>query len=71
MAFPANLNDTTVVLIPKKDNAYAMKDLHSITLCNVLYKIISKILSNRLRVILPGIITENQSAFIPGRKMLL
>ncbi|XP_074341815.1 uncharacterized protein LOC141679206 [Apium graveolens] len=44
-----------------------MKDLRPIALCNVLYKIIAKVLSNSLRVILPGIISENQSAFVPAR----
>lgn len=39
-----------------------MKELRPIALCNVLYKIIAKVLANRLRNILPGIITENQSA---------
>lgn len=70
VTFPANLNDTTVVLIPKKDNADSMKDLRPIALCNVLYKIIAKVLSNRLRDILPNIISENQYAFVPGRSIM-
>lgn len=69
VSFPTKLNDTTIVLIPKKDNAKSMKDLRPIALCNVLYKIIAKVLSNRLRVLLPGIITQNQSAFVPGRSI--
>lgn len=58
-----------MVLIPKKDNVESMKDLRPIALCNVLYKILAKVLANRLKVILPGIITENQSAFVPGRSI--
>lgn len=69
LTYPANLNDIMVDLIPKKDEADSMKDLRLITLCNVLYKVIAKVLSNRLREILPGIITENQSALF--RKEIL
>lgn len=69
LAFPLSLNDTTIVLIPKKDNADSMKDLRPIALCNVLYKVIAKVLSNRLQVILPDIISENQSAFVPNRNI--
>lgn len=69
VTFPANLNYTMIVLIFKKDGADYMKDLCSIALCNVLYKIIAKFLSNRLRVILPAIITKNQSAFVSGRSI--
>lgn len=45
-AFPLEVNDTNVVLISKKENADNMKDLRSITLCNVLYKILTKFLGN-------------------------
>lgn len=61
------LNHTFVVLVPKVRKPHEMKDLRPISLCNVSYKIISKVLANRLKKFLPTIIDEHQSAFVPGR----
>lgn len=66
-AFPPALNDTNVVLIPKCERPDNMKDLRSISLCNVLYKIFAKVVANRLKNILPKIISEFQYAFVSGR----
>jgi hypothetical protein len=63
---PKGWNETTVVLIPKVTDPQHLKDLRPINLCNVLYKIISEVLTNRLKVFLCDIISPNQSAFVPG-----
>ena len=51
VVMPEGWNDTVVVLIPKVRNPEKLKDLRPISLCNVVYKIASKVLSNRLKKI--------------------
>lgn len=60
------INYTYVSLIPKQVNPSKMSHLHPISLCNVVYKIAFKVLTNRLKLILPKIISHHQSAFVPG-----
>ncbi|XP_019168926.1 PREDICTED: uncharacterized protein LOC109164834 [Ipomoea nil] len=66
-AWPIGMNDAYVTLIPKKAMPTYTGDLRPIALCNVTYKILSKVLANRLKEVLDGAISAPQSAFLPGR----
>jgi hypothetical protein len=64
---PDGVNETIIVLIPKSNDAEDIKDFRPISLCNVIYKVVSKCIVNRLRPLLQLLISETQSAFLPGR----
>ncbi|XP_010495244.1 PREDICTED: uncharacterized protein LOC104772312 [Camelina sativa] len=65
--FDKSLNHTNICLIPKNTEANHMSEFLPIALCNVSYKIISKVLVGRLKQHLHLIISEERAAFIPGR----
>jgi hypothetical protein len=64
---PTKVNETSIVLIPKKTDPEEVKDFRPISLCNVVFKVVSKCLVNCLRSLLQDMIAPYQSAFIPGR----
>ena len=64
------LNSTFITLIPKEKEARTPDRFRPIALCNVVYKIISKVIENRLKPLLPIIISKEQLGFVEGRKIL-
>jgi len=64
------LNYTLLTLIPKKEGADNLDSFHPIALCNVVYKIITKSIANRLKICLLVVISEEQGSFVVGKKIL-
>ena len=64
---PPKFHDTHIVLIPKTKNPEKVANYRPISLCNVAYKIASKVVANRMKLVLQEIIGENQSAFVAER----
>ena len=64
---PSGWNDTAIVMIPKVNSSEKVTQFRPISPCNVVYKIIAKMIASRLKVFLPDIISPTQSAFVPGR----
>jgi hypothetical protein len=62
-------NHTHIALVPKQIGSHSVHHFRPISLCNISYKIITKILANRLKSILPKIISPLQSAFVPSRNI--
>jgi hypothetical protein len=59
-------NSSFLALIPKEKGAVSFGRFRPISLCNTSYKILTKIIANRIKKILPAIIPENQGGFIKG-----
>ena len=68
--FVRSINVTFLVLIPKKQNVADLKDLRPISLVGGLYKILAKVLANRIKRVLSKVILPEQSAFVEGRQIL-
>lgn len=65
--FPFAPNHTFITLIPKKNQPSSIEEYLPSSLCNVLYKLIFIVIANRLKCVLPSVITESQNIFVPEK----
>lgn len=61
------LNHSLIALLPKVDHPTKIEQFWPISLCNIAYKVVSKILAGRLKLVLPKLISPFQAAFMPGQ----
>ncbi|GKV53234.1 hypothetical protein SLEP1_g59770, partial [Rubroshorea leprosula] len=64
------LNSSFLALIPKKLNPIQFKEYRPISLLGCLYKLLAKVLANRLKMVMSDIISDSQSAFVGGRQLV-
>ena len=69
-SFAKSLNSTFLVLIPKKGGAEDLGDFRPISLLGGLYKLLAKVLANRLKEVLDKVVSADQNAFVKGRQIL-
>ena len=69
-SFSKSLNSTFLVLIPKKGGAEDLGDFRPISLLGGLYKLLAKVLANRLKEVLDKVVSADQNAFVKGRQIL-
>ena len=69
-SFAKSLNSTFLVLIPKKGGAEDLGDFRPISLLGGLYKILAKVLANRIKEVLDKVVSSDQNAFVKGRQIL-
>lgn len=63
------MNHTNIVLIPKVETPESIFQFYLISVCNFAYEFFSKLMANRLKAYLPGLISHHQSAFVPGHQI--
>ena len=69
-SFAKSLNTTFLVLIPKKGGAEDLGDFRPISLLGELYKLLTKVLANRLKKVLEKVVSVDQNAFVRGKQIL-
>lgn len=60
-------NSTIITQIPKIREPDSLKDFSPISLCNISYEIVARMIINRFSSVLSSVIDEHQSTFVPGR----
>ena len=68
--FVKSLNSTFIVMVPKKEGVDDFKDFRPISLVGSLYKLIEKVLANRLKKVMSWLVNKAQNAFVQGRQIL-
>ena len=68
--FEKSLNVTFIALIPKTRDALNIRDFRPISLVGSMYKLLSKVLANRIRLVMESLISSSQNAFAGGRQTL-
>ena len=68
--FVRRLNSTFLVLIPKKAGAEDLRDFRPISLVRGLYKLLAKVLANRIKKVVGKVVSSAQNAFVEGRQIL-
>jgi hypothetical protein len=63
------INDKNIILIPKKNISSQVTNFRPISLCHMIYNLVAKVIANRLKRVLPHIISPNQSALVADRRI--
>lgn len=69
-SFPPVMNETLITLILKKEAPECISHFRPVMLCNVGIKGITKIIANRLKNLVPKLVSDQQCSFIPGRQRI-
>jgi len=61
------VNSTFIALIPKVESPQRLSDYRPISLVGCMYKVLAKVIANRLREVISYVVSDSQSAFVRGK----